>query len=722
MIDDESPSEVLDVTVIRSGPSVEENVTSVPRDTTYSRPETVPAQPAASVEVDSGLNSDEWIDVPYTVSVITASTLEERQVRNTTEALKRIPGVLIQKTANGQGSPYIRGFTGYRTLAVIDGVRYNNSIYRDGPSEYFSLIDHFAIDTIQLIQGPGSVSYGSDAIGGTLSIETKSADYLSVPDNQHFSGGETRYRWSSAEQSHQSRIEMQTGVGGKWGFHLGGSAKHFGDVKAAGIGTQPWTGYDEWAYDARFDYSLSDNWTFTAAHQLLSQDDVWRTHSTIYGVSFAGSEIGSDRLRLKDQQRSLSYVKLSGEELDGFVDEASLTLSYQNWQEDGNRIREAGNSLAESFDSDMWGIDFQLGSDSPVGYLTYGVDYYRDKVDSDRVDLNPDGSVDRVRIQGPIGDDSSFDQFGLFLQNDIDLTERLGLSIGGRFSQVKADVGRYEDPATGAAASFSDSWSTTVGSARMSYDLTGNDEYSIFAGISESFRAPNLADLSRSGGSRSDEIESAAVQLEPEQFLTYEIGMKVRTKNLISNFSIYRTNISDFITSTPTGRTIDGLREVTKQNSAGGFVQGIEAGMEYRFEGGFSVFGNISWVEGESDVFLVSGSSVASREPLSRIQPVIGSGGIRWTSPSDKHWIELSVIAAGDADRLNTNDLSDTQRIPPGGTPGYAVYQLNSGWELDEATTFYFGIENLFDEAYRSHGSGSNEPGRGVVLGVNRKF
>jgi len=122
------------------------------------------------------------------------------------------------------------------------------------------------------------------------------------------------------------RIESDFGVGGKWGLHLGASLKRFGDVDAAGIGKQANTGYDEWSYDVRFDAKLSDNWDLTVAHQLLQQDDAWRTHSTIYGVSFAGTEIGEDLRRVFDHDRTLSYARFSGHDLSGFIDKAALHL------------------------------------------------------------------------------------------------------------------------------------------------------------------------------------------------------------------------------------------------------------------------------------------------------------------------------------------------------------------------------------------------------------
>ncbi|MEO0445199.1 MAG: TonB-dependent receptor, partial [Verrucomicrobiota bacterium] len=243
-----------------------------------------------------------------------------------------------------------------------------------------------------------------------------------------------------------------------------------------------------------------------------------------------------------------------------------------------------------------------------------------------------------------------------------------------------------------------------------------------FAGVSQSFRAPNLADLSRFGGSRSDEIESASTSLQPETFLTYEIGVKTLTDRFSGSLSYYYTDIQDLISSTPTGRIVDGLREVVRTNSATGFVQGIEASATYRFDYGVELFGNVGWAEGEADLFPFSGSALAVREPLTRIQPVIGVIGVRWTSPDEKWRTEASLLAAGKADKLNRNDQQDTQRIPPGGTPGYALVNLYAHWDVKDRVTLFGGVENLLDEAYRVHGSGSNEPGIGGLVGVKIEF
>ncbi|MGA0846415.1 MAG: TonB-dependent receptor plug domain-containing protein, partial [Luteolibacter sp.] len=105
---------------------------------------------------------------PYSTSSLDADALSKNQSRTLPEALQYTPGVLIQKTAHGHGSPFIRGFTGRQNLLMVDGVRINNSSWRSGPVQYWNTIDPFSIDHIELVRSQGSVLFGADAVGGTL--------------------------------------------------------------------------------------------------------------------------------------------------------------------------------------------------------------------------------------------------------------------------------------------------------------------------------------------------------------------------------------------------------------------------------------------------------------------------------------------------------------------------------------------------------------------------
>ena len=661
--------------------------------------------------------------LPYSIHLMDEQTLAQRQIRSLPEALSETPGVMVQKTANGQGSPFIRGFTGYRTLSLIDGVRYNNSVYRDGPNEYFSLIDFNSLSNLELLSGPASVLYGSDAIGGTLNLKTKASDFQTRPGDQFFIHGSQSNRLASAESSHLSRTELDMGSAQSWGVRLGASFKGFGDIDAADSGTLPTTGYDEYAYDVRFDVLLNRHWRATLVHQMLNQDDVWRTHSTIYSKSFAGTTIGSDQRRVKDQNRSLNYVKLTGDSFNQyFIDSAQLTLSYQTWNENGDRIRSNGDRNLEYFDSGMYGIDLQFSSDTRYAHLIYGIDYYQDNVDSGRTDLNPDGSIDQIRIQGPIGDDATYSLFGSYLQAEFFINDRFTVTAGTRLTYTRAEIGRFEDPNTGLATSYEDSWTSHTNSIRGTYSLNSLDTMKLWAGISQSFRAPNIADLSRFGASRSNETEIAATGLDPEKFLTYEIGFKSDLAKLNLTGSYYYTDIRDFITSTPTGSIVGGLTEVSKQNSSSGFVQGIEFTASHLFNNGIQAYGNITWLEGELDVFNTTASMTSTTEPISRLMPLTSTVGLRWQNQDETLWFDMAMTMAAKADKLSSGDRNDTQRIPPGGTPAYTLVNVRAGKLFNPYLSINLAVNNLFDEAYRVHGSGTNEPGLNAIIGLQLSF
>ena len=108
------------------------------------------------------------LNTPEAVRVLNIKPVEEYQIRTSPEALSITPGIFVQKTNHGGGSPFIRGLTGNQTLLLFDGIRLSNSTMRYGPNQYFNTVDVFSLDRIEVLRGSGSVQYGSDALGGTI--------------------------------------------------------------------------------------------------------------------------------------------------------------------------------------------------------------------------------------------------------------------------------------------------------------------------------------------------------------------------------------------------------------------------------------------------------------------------------------------------------------------------------------------------------------------------
>jgi hemoglobin/transferrin/lactoferrin receptor protein len=651
------------------------------------------------------------LEAPYAVDVIEQEPFFQKGFRTPTDALSEVPGVLAQKTSAGQGSPFIRGFTGFRTLLLVDGIRLNNSTFREGPNQYFQTIDPWSVGRFEVVKGPGSVLYGSDAIGGTVNAITKNPEGFGEALEWHPA---LYQRYATAEHSQIIRPELGLTLNEQWGLLIGGTFKNFGEFQGGrDIGEQPNTGYDEWDADAKVEYRIDKNRKIVGAYQRVQQNNVPRTHSTRYAQSFEGSAVGSDFRRDLDQDRELTYVQYHATDLnEEYLSGLRASVSWQNQSEVENRIRSSGAESVDGFDVGTFGFWVQADSPTPVGLFTYGVEYYHDNVNS---------FSSNNAIQGPVGDDASYDLLGLFIQDQIPLGERFELTLGGRFTYAQAEANSVVDPDTGDAGSIDDDWSSFVGSARLACFVVP-EHWTLYTGVSQGFRAPNLSDLTRLDTARSNELEIPSPGLDPEYFTSYEVGVKGAYEAFTLQAAYYYTVIDEMIVRAPTGEVIDGDFVVSKENAGDGYVQGIELGASYRFRPDWTVFGAASWQDGEVDQFPTSDPET-EREPVSRLIPVNLLLGVRWEEPDRKRFFVEGVMqVVHEQTDLSTADALDTQRIPPGGTPDYELYHLRGGWRISEWATLTLAIENLTDEDYRVHGSGTNGVGRNFVFGLNTRF
>jgi len=196
-------------------------------------------------------SDDNKLTTPSTVSVISSKEIEEKNMRTFPDLLGETPGIMIQKTSYGQASPFIRGFTGFRNLMLIDGVRFNNSVFREGSNQYWSTIDSYSIGKIEVMRGAGSLLYGSDAIGGVVNAVTKD---FAFKEGRNWGASET-LRYASAEKSTISRTEAGIKVGSALTISGGFTYKDYNDLKGGSdTGTQEKTGYEELNGDIKAKY------------------------------------------------------------------------------------------------------------------------------------------------------------------------------------------------------------------------------------------------------------------------------------------------------------------------------------------------------------------------------------------------------------------------------------------------------------------------------------
>ena len=664
---------------------------------------------------------EELFNSPFMANQINSSEVRQRGYRTTPEALIYVPGVMVQKTAHGQGSPFIRGFTGFRTLFLIDGIRLNNSVGREGPNQYWATVDLYSVDRLEVVKGPSSVLYGSDAIGGTVNAITNSPTGYGPGINVNT---DVYLRAASAEESFTIRGQTSITIDEQFGFLIGGTGKWYGDLHA-GSGELPGTGYDDWAGDFKGEWFITPDARLVLGYQRVQQNNVPRTHSTIFAVPFEGSTVGSDRQRDLDQDRELLYIQFHAQNIDSFISSIRAGVSYHHQWETQHRIVSNGSQRFASFDVHTVGLFLHLESETPIGLLAYGFEYYHDSVSSGETRSNEPAP----RIQGPIGDDASYDLLGIYIQDTIKPHEIIDLIIGGRFTYARAEANRVHNPQQNAITStplmLEDDYMAFTGSARGVIHVVP-ETVNLFGGVSQGFRAPNLSDISSSRSSQSGIFESSALGLDPEHYITFEAGVKVKHEQFGGQAAYFYTIIDDMIVRGPTGATTGGTPDETivrAVNAGDGYVHGVELEGYWIFCENFTAFGNFTWMEGEVDTFLnVSDPSTLVRGPLSRVQPITGLIGLRFDEPDRKWWIETTLGFAFEQDQLAPGGEDDTQRIPPGGTPGYVVWSIRGGVKVCKNFTLFVGVENITNENYRVHGSGVNGPGRNFILGGEFKF
>lgn len=664
----------------------------------------------------------------YTTATLDSAFLRDNTRRTLPEVLQYTPGVLVQKTAYGQGSPFIRGFTGRQNLLLVDGVRLNNSTFRSGPVQYWNTLDSLSIDHLELIKSQGSVLYGSDAVGGTLNAFTKSSDFRVRPADQAFVGGSAAYEFrSNGQGSHIERLEAQTGVGGKFGVWLGLSAKDFGDIADSDVGRMHGTGYTEQAMDFRVDWAVTPESTLTLAHNQLNQDDVSRWHRTSNNPGwYHDGHVAVPGLWTADtfdQERSMTYLRYAGEnpQSSAAIQRWSTTLSYQS-SSDSEFQNRLGNPAAgtrpirgSSIDTDTFGLDLMLESKLGPGTLVYGLDCYHDEVDSAGYQTNVLNTNFRESL--PIGDDSSYNLLGCYGQYIWKPIEPVEITGGTRYTYTKATVGRYYNSANVEQPGQSQDWNAVVSLLRGLYHM--NPAWSLYGGLSQAFRSPNLDDLSGNATAKAGNAALGSANIEPERFLTYELGLRHHTENRSISLAAFYTDAKDLIVAVPIEDPSISVNKTTvATNASHGYVYGIELEGAWRIHPEWTVSGFAAWQDGRTTSPAYIGGPEQDK-PNPRQLPLTGSLALRWTAPSHDYWIEGRVLAATTEDRITAADqAADNQRVPSGGTPGYIVASLHAGWKVNEHLDLTCGIENLTDAGYRSHGSGQNEAGFNGIFGV----
>ncbi|HSK10266.1 MAG TPA: TonB-dependent receptor plug domain-containing protein, partial [Vicinamibacterales bacterium] len=319
-------------------------------------------------------------ELPRALSVVDLASMDERMPRSAPEALADVPGLLLQKTNHGSGSPYVRGLLGNQVLVLVDGVRLNNSTFRYGPNQYLATIDPASIERIEVLRGSGAVLHGSDAIGGVINLVSRRARLSDGP--LRLSGGITgKVMTGGMEQSGRMEAEASSSRAALRG---GLSLRNFGDVAAGGsLGVEAPSGYGEVSGDVSGVVRLGRTSLLSASYQHLHQSDVPRFDQV--------AQRGFSRYAFDPQVRQLLTGTWEWFPTAGPLARLDAAGSWHHTREGRERQARGASVLVTEQDTvETWGATLNAELRRVRGWtMVAGLDAYRDLIGSWRRDIAP---------------------------------------------------------------------------------------------------------------------------------------------------------------------------------------------------------------------------------------------------------------------------------------------------------------------------------------------
>jgi len=647
-------------------------------------------------------------DLPAPITVFDRETIEKIQPEKMADLFKTIPGVEIEGEGPFRGIPVIRGMSSNRVLILVDGQRLNNA----RESTTFAgiqpaLVNLAEVERIEVLRGPASVQYGSDAIGGVINIITRQPNL----GQQEFKvGGDVALEYGTISDSQAGRVSV-TGTGSGFSFYAGGSYEKVDDYTAA----------DGASDDSRYeDYVLEDDTVpnsgmeqtnFNGGFKFLTgRQGVLRIDAEVVrtkDVGFPGFSLETSGIQITfpNFDRDKIGVAWNSGPVWGLSD-ISLSTYYQGINKESSRIFAFPGYASHTFtqsEIDSIGFNAQSIADAGQHHLTFGLDFYNDNVEDNALSetcFGPFCLPPSTEVAVPKSEQNGL---GAYIQDGWAVSDAITLQLGLRgdtFSFVSKDDPDY------IGEPFDVTDSAISGNVGVTWSVT--DNVNLTALVARGFRTPNLQERSFTG--RSTDQTTFILQnpdLDSESSWNYEIGTKVRYERYSGGLHLFYNDLTDFITLVFLGEDpITGLDLAQLQNIEKATIWGAEFDLEVIFANSWTAFGSIAVIEGENKI---------SNEPLSAIPPLKVVLGLRYQRA--QWWTEANLRFLDRQTDLPLDDpFFDT------GTIGFTVYDLRGGYDFNFGLGFLVALENITDKLYNEPFNNRPEPGRNFRATVRYRF
>ncbi len=692
-------------------------------------------------------------DVSQQVTVIDKKQMQFMNQATTADLIQQSGRAFVQKSQAAGGSITMRGFEANRVLMVVDGVRMNNAIYRGGHLQNVLSVDNNMLDKTEMLFGPGSVVYGSDALGGVIHFYSKnptlSTDGKTLFKAMAFTRGGTAMSEKTghfdcnfgfkkiallSSVTYSDFGDMTIGKRGTKGYESWGRrtfvAQRFGNtdsmVANADSFRQIPTGYKQWDLMQKVLFKQNAHITHLLNLQHSNTTDFPR-YDRLSEIA-ANGKPAQAQWYYGPQTRTLLSYKLSVTKKTEAFDNANIIVAYQDIKESRHNRGFGSSNLThrnEHVKVMTLNADFQKEI-SKKTELRYGAELMDNDVQStaNRENVNT-GAITPQSTRYPDGG-SVMRSSAIYLTQNTYFSPRFILNSGIRFTNIYLKS-LFNDKTffPFLSNSIEQRNQNTSGSIGLVY--LGKKELRIAGNIATGFRAANVDDMAKVFESIGGRIIIPNAFVKPEQTTTIDVTVsKTFDKKLQVEVNGYYTSFTNALTL---GRAqLNGKDTITyngvlstiysTQNAQSAYIYGCFAGVNYDYNKKLSFSGTINYTYGRINTDTVD-------YPLDHISPVYGRIGANYKS---KRWkAEVFSIFNGAKKSADYNLIGEDNQIysadpVKGFSPAWYTLNVRGFYQINKMLQVQLAVENIMDQHYRTFSSGTSAPGRNVVLTLRGNF
>ncbi len=687
-------------------------------------------------------------EIPNIILSVSAENVTNNNPQTSADLLAQSGEVFVQKSQLGGGSPKIRGFSANSTLIVVDGVRMNNAIYRSGNLQNLINVDPNSLEGAEVIMGPGSVIYGSDALGGVMDFHTKEITFEAPVS----ANGLIRYSSASNEKTGHADIlwgtrrlsgfssftystfsDLRSGSNRNEEYPDFGKRFFYASKNESGDdilktndneNEQIVSGFDSWNLVQKLSFKASNNLQLTYGLYYSTTSDIPRYDRLIEPVE-NGIGLANAEWFYGPQRWLMHSLKTELKSKNRFFDQARIIAAYQGYEESRNDREFGDNRLrtrTETVDIYSLNVDFDKGIKGDHS-LFYGLELFYNDVDSEGFRRNLDtGETTAVAPRYP--DDGSQYYSGALYASYIHRWPKVVFSGGLRFNAVGLNA-KTSDPSAQFLSSDRISLNNSAINGSLGVVYRGLSGHKLSWLFSTGFRAPNVDDVGKIFELNESNILVPNQNLKPETSYNTEISWSGTGSNIewrLTGFFTYLNNAilrAPFHVNGQDSVQVEGVqkRVFAQNNVSEAFILGGSLALNYQITEHLKTALNLTETLGEER---------NTREPLRHTTPVFGRLSVMYEQKKNR--LELftefngprlrSDIPTAEIDAkpyLYATHISDSKKD---GSPGWVTLNFRYSYQLNNNISFSTAIENIFDRHYRPYSSGISAPGRNIVFAI----